>query len=259
MGCKEVQASLSEYIDGYLNDNESKIIQNHLAECENCLKEYKSLNAVSEMLKNLDQVRAPVDYIRELEKRLNETPAPVWKRVLTGLNNRLDRLPLKAMTAAASFALVLVVVLASTNNTQLGNKPNLAFLHGNHSETSIALLDSSTDPVPVEFLDAKAASSGDSGDYVSFETPTEFLMTVIMNDPKLRKYKVLPHSRGNGIIIDTHKYLYEILMDPAEFPMIHANIEFNNAKIPKSLREARALYPIYVNRLPSPTAAPDKP
>ena len=259
MGCNEIRASLSEYIDGYLSDNQNDIIQNHLKECENCLKEYKALNAVSEMLKNLDEVRAPSNFILDLEERLNAAPAPLWKRILLRLNNQLDKIPLKAMTATASFVLVIAVVLVSTNNTQLGVKPNLALFNNHYSETNSALLDSSTNPVPIEFLDAKAASSGNSGNYVSFETPTEFLMSVINSDPLLKKYKVLAHSRGNGVIIDDHKYLYEILIDPAEFPMIQAYIEFNNGSMPTSLREARAMYPIYVKRLPSPTAAPDIP
>jgi anti-sigma factor (TIGR02949 family) len=252
MGCEEIRASLSEYIDGYLTENECKNVQNHLEKCENCLKEYKKIDAVSQMLQNLDEVRAPVDFIRTLEERLNSEAVPAWKRIIIGFNNQLDRLPLKAMTAAASIVLVVAVVLVSTNNTQLGKTPHLAYTT---HDTTDGLEDSSTNPEPVVF-DIKPASSGSTGNYVSFETPTEFLMSIVKNDQKLKKYKVIPHSRGNGVIIDTHKYLYEILMDPAEFPVIQAHIEFNNGRMPKSLREARAMYPIYVNRLPSPTAAP---
>ena len=131
-------------------------------------------------------------------------------------------------------------------------------------------LASNTEPMPIEFASTNPSASSpgyiqlaDSANSIApdhgksaiyFNTPNELVMFILKRDHAFNKFAIYPHPRGIGALVHSPDALYEIIMDPAEFPMIQAYIEQQGGKIPATLREARTLYPIYIHQLPSPLA-----
>ena len=247
MGCDDIRDRLSEYIDGILPRPDATQVRDHLLSCSDCRTELKKLQRTVNLLRSLPQVPAPAGFALRLEARLAEQRLSWPRRLVTQLDHALSLVPLKALTAAAAAVLVLVVILSSGQH--LGPAANQNLATGQNPEIP-AVLAAATEPVPVEFASTHATPPVSP---VYLDTPTELLMNIIRQDPSLRGYQVLPHPRGTGVLLSTPDYLYEVVMDPSEFPIIQAYIEQHGGRIPSTLREARMVYPIYIRALPSPT------
>jgi hypothetical protein len=248
MGCKKIRDNFSKYLDGILPEEDKKQIQDHLDECRSCREEYKSFSTAVSLVSRLPEVPAPPDFIFSLRERLEQAEAPWWNKAAASVNNALDLMPLRAMTAAAAGVLVITVLFVYHGEKTIGPQFDLAGPHHDENMSIPSMLVSATSPVPVEFA---STNPSDSPDPNYLETPTEFIMAVIAGDSAFNKFDRYPHHRGTGAIIHTPEYVLEVEMDPAEFPIIQA---FGKKRIPRSLREAKVTYPIYVRVLPSPTA-----
>ena len=53
MDCKEIKVMLNALVDGEVNDSDREIIMSHIAECEDCKKEYEELLAIRDAFGNL--------------------------------------------------------------------------------------------------------------------------------------------------------------------------------------------------------------
>lgn len=247
MVCNEIQEHFSDYFDGILSAPESDRIRAHLKQCETCRAEYQRFSVTVKSMRSLPEVPAPTDFVYKLRERISKSEAPWWRKAAKAFNQGLDALPLRTMTAMAAVVLALTVLVVYQGEHYPSSKLNIA--HHRADDSMPSMLASSTDPVPVEF-----ASTNPSYEHapVYLDSPTEFLMKIIQNDPELRDYEVYPHHRGTGAIIQTPDNVIELEMDPAEFLIIQSFLE-QGGQIPQTLREARAKYPIYVRVLPSPT------
>ena len=54
MDCKEIKVMLNALVDGEVNDSDREIIMSHIAECEDCKKEYEELLAIKDAFKKFD-------------------------------------------------------------------------------------------------------------------------------------------------------------------------------------------------------------
>lgn len=253
MACDEIRERLSEYIDGYLSRPEAAKVRGHLLNCASCRQELKALARTVQALRSLPEQPAPAGFALRLEARLAAERSTGWRRWVSWLDRSLASLPLKPMTAVAAAVFVLIFLLSTGN--QLPNTNNLKLSH-NVNEQIIGVQPAGTEPVPVEFA---ATHPGGVAGGVFLDTPIDFITAIIKNDQALRGFKVLPHPRGNGVLLQTPDYLYEITIDSAEFPIIQAYVEQHGGELPQSLKQARAMYPIYVRALPSPTKPLDQP
>ncbi len=244
MGCDNLREHFSEYLDGRLEAALMRKIDDHLKICPLCKKEFDGLSFTRAVLRGLDEIKAPPNFVLALQQRIEMAQTPWWKRAAKALDRGLEAIPLRAMTAAAAAVFALIIAIGAGN--QAGKN------HG-VPDGKIAAIQPAYDDLDGDTHAVTAKLVGTNPEPLVVETPTEFLLSVIKNDPELSKYKPIPHPRGNGVLIDTHVYLFEVLMDPVEFPVIQANIEMAGGEMPQTLREAMARYPIYIRKLPSPT------
>jgi len=248
MGCDQIKERLSEYLDGCLDHESDRRVKDHLDSCPKCSRELEELEGIVKTLGALPVMEAPSHFLSAVRRRIEQSEVSFWQKAAVRVNAALDLVPLKAMTGLAAAALVVIVFLASTDRMPGAGSDYTAA--GRPEDTMTGILESSTQPVRVELASTNPTYAAPE---VYVETPTEFIMRVVENDAHLKKYQVLPHPKGVGVLIHTPRHLYEVVVDPAEFPVIQAHIEQMGGGIPGTLREARALYPIYVRTLPSPT------
>lgn len=64
MDCQKALDKMSEYIDYQLSDEESIIFENHMKDCENCQKEFATLENIVLKLKNIEDIEPP-SYLKE--------------------------------------------------------------------------------------------------------------------------------------------------------------------------------------------------
>lgn len=247
MGCETFQEKFSELIDGRLNKSEQEGLERHLKECPACRAELAALEGAVRAVRALPEQPAPPDFLFRLRERIDRESVPAWKKAVSFIDRNLERLPLKPLAAAAAAVLALTVAI---NYADLGgHDKGIAGAIMPDKDAHPVVLESSTDPVPVEF----ASTRGGTHTPMYIDTPNEFVMSILKSDPQFSGYRILPHPRGMGALVDTGTYLYEVVMDPSEFPMIQSYIEYQGGEMPTTLREAASLYPIYVRTLPSPT------
>lgn len=251
MGCKNILENLSAYLDQELEETENTTIKQHLKQCSSCRAEHDKLLMVRHCLQDLAHQPAPDGFLFRLNDRIEKSPATWWQKAGRSLEKALEAIPLRTMTAAAGVILAVAVIFAGIDSYQL---PDNSITHRSSEMETYSgpeMLTSATEALPVEFASTNP-STVDNNLYL--DTPNELLLTVIKNDPKYQSSKVLPHPRGQGVLVNTGEKLLEITMDPAEFPIIQAYLEQQGGKVPQTLHKARMQFPIYVRVHPSPSA-----
>jgi len=250
MGCREIREQISEYLDGRMSPADRQEMEAHLFSCADCRKEYEALLATARLLRAMPEMPAPEGFLESVRDRIErDKVVPLWSRAANRINEGLNKVPLRAMTVAASVVLVILVTLVATHN-DVGKK----YDHELATMTPTGELGGATGDVELDLASTNPATSVPL--YV--ETPNEFVMSIVREDPSMAGYKVYPHPKGMGALVDTGDKLYEIILDPSEFPFIQAKLEHMGGRMPESLSEARGLYPIYIRVLPSPTTPLDE-
>lgn len=70
--CKIIQDLFSEYIDNELNEEQSRLVREHLSSCEVCRNELDKLYKVSFLVKNLKEDAPPSDFLDRVHKRIEQ-------------------------------------------------------------------------------------------------------------------------------------------------------------------------------------------
>jgi anti-sigma factor RsiW len=122
-GCKEVQASFSEYLDGRLNGREMQCIAAHLAACLECAREWKSLRQAQLSLAELGPMPAPEDLSLRIRVALSQERARSRRGFFYGWGvawkNTVGPFLLQASAGFASAVLLLgTVAMLVTTFTQ---------------------------------------------------------------------------------------------------------------------------------------------
>ncbi|MFO8056319.1 MAG: anti-sigma factor [bacterium] len=256
MGCKEIRDNMSAYLDHELGEAEYVVIKQHLAQCPACRSQHDKLILTKRSLKKLPECPAPEGFLFRLQEKIEKQEASWWKKAGWSLENALDAVPLRIMTGVAGVVLLVAVILAGVDAYRV---PDQSLSHRSSvadTYTGPEVLSSATEPLPVEFAGTNPAEFTKSA---YLDTPNELLLTVVRNDPRYQDSKILPHPRGQGVLVNTGQKLLEITMEPAEFPIIQDYLAHQGGQVPQTLDQARAKFPIYVREHPSPNAPLENP
>lgn len=107
MNCNEIKDMFSLYIDGELDENERKTVEEHVRFCESCRNELEQYKKIINMLQNLIEEEPPIGYCKRLHEKLLK--AKQRKKVST--RSRW----VKYGSIAAAFILVVSVIYVSSN------------------------------------------------------------------------------------------------------------------------------------------------
>ena len=108
MKCETIRNMMSSYIDKDLNDIEKTEMEEHLAACEECKKEYMSLFDVIALCSNFEEIELPQNFRTELHQRLVEE-----KKKKGFFGGILGKKGMKAATALVAAVLVIAIGIGS--------------------------------------------------------------------------------------------------------------------------------------------------
>ncbi|MCF6283993.1 MAG: anti-sigma factor, partial [Candidatus Hydrogenedentes bacterium] len=83
--CKQIQTEFSALLDDELDTEDRELVEEHLAECAECLRELHGFQQVTDAYRYHHPVKAPDDFEERLREALAPAPArhtlawPVWK------------------------------------------------------------------------------------------------------------------------------------------------------------------------------------
>jgi hypothetical protein len=118
MKCEDIQELIIEYIEGGLNDRDTRRVDEHLASCENCLKEVADMKSVWAKLDDME-MKEPSDKLKKNFKNMidsyslgmnNNSSLPWYKTISKWLESWWPKRPL--MQFATTVA-VLIIGLAA--------------------------------------------------------------------------------------------------------------------------------------------------
>jgi hypothetical protein len=118
-GCKQMQAGLTDYLDGRLPGRAMQEIDAHLAQCRECAREWESLREMQAALAGLGPVEEPAGLPLRIRVAISQERARSHRSIFTGLNlawkNSVGPFLLQAGAGFASAVLLLgtIVVLVT--------------------------------------------------------------------------------------------------------------------------------------------------
>ncbi|MBP1926081.1 hypothetical protein J2Z76_001945 [Sedimentibacter acidaminivorans] len=107
MNCNEIKDMLSLYIDGELDENEKKTVEEHVGICESCRNELEQYQKIINVLQNLIEEEPPKGYCKRLHEKLLK--AKQQKKISARSKW------VKYGSIAAAFVLVVSVIYVSSN------------------------------------------------------------------------------------------------------------------------------------------------
>jgi len=67
MKCENIKGLLSSYMDGMLNDEEKRMIEEHIRHCVSCSRELKELKYLNNILDSLEELEVPERFTADLQ------------------------------------------------------------------------------------------------------------------------------------------------------------------------------------------------
>jgi len=120
MKCEDIKLRISEFIDNMLNEEETKMFQDHLLGCEECNIYYQNFRLMIESLNEIDLVEPPINFNEQLTKRLEKEKNSVLKNILS------YKKPILAIAAMLVVAVISVPLLSNMNINRQGSQSELA-------------------------------------------------------------------------------------------------------------------------------------
>jgi len=255
MNCNEIKDLLSLYVDDELNEEEKKMVEEHLQNCEDCQKELEEYKKIIQALKNLPEEEPPVGYCKRLHEKLLSEEAP--NKIINAeipkkkTNNRFVWVKYGGLAAA----FVLVFVVYAINNPGMLNM-------GNAKSESIAYDSNSmapaTEPAPSAPTDGKYGSNYDysmaenqkgkpaegatEDKVVDSEEQSYSLMNV-----SSREMKVIKAGSISAQTDDYEKFLGEL---SAKLQSLGGFLESNNTEVYQVYENEKLMYGSLKLRVP---------
>jgi len=169
MKCTEAREYLSEYIDGLLDTQALKGLEEHLLGCAGCREELSLLKALISDMGALEPVHAPEDFLERLHVRMESGFG--FGRIMRTLFVPLKiKIPLELATAA-----VMAVLVFSIWNTQQREPGVMQFPKAQKHERIVKETGPGLPaPSPVEKLSLSKPAFEDSGRSLPEEIPGKF-------------------------------------------------------------------------------------
>lgn len=101
--CKEMECLLSVYIDGETTDEETRMVDAHLHQCDACRATMTEFSTLHTWYRNLEQRQAPADFRQRVTQRVTAAPRMAFWR------QRFPR-PAYALAIAAVFLFSVVTI-----------------------------------------------------------------------------------------------------------------------------------------------------
>ena len=109
MNCEEIKNRLSEYLDGELDERESKLVGDHLENCPGCAEELAGLKEYFKSIDSLEKAEPPPDFLRQVHARLEGQS--VFKTTIKKLVFPIRfKIPLEVAGLAAAAMLILYIM-----------------------------------------------------------------------------------------------------------------------------------------------------
>ena len=105
MSCQRVLSLLSAYMDGEADPADSRIVEEHLAGCAECSREFALLRDTARMLATTSEVEPPAGLLEQIEAATIRRPS-VWQRLGTALGS----VPAYGRWAAATTATAAILL-----------------------------------------------------------------------------------------------------------------------------------------------------
>ena len=109
MICAEVKKLLSPYLEGDLDSDTKKSLDEHLAICHDCGRQLDELKNLISGLKAFPKIEPPADFLESVRRRLDKPPVltAVLRRMFVPLHIKL---PLEALTVAVTVIIIFFLV-----------------------------------------------------------------------------------------------------------------------------------------------------
>lgn len=244
MNCKEVRDNLSLYIDDELNEEEKKLIEEHLKECPDCSKELKEYKKIILALNELPDEEPPVGYCKRLhEKLLNTVTEKPYLKEETEISN-VSELPKKSNSKfrwvkygglAAAFALVFLVYGLTNPGLRMNKSSNEMAYDGKSTaempaeapkEPETAPMDANGQNYNYSLADADSELAGQKTDYgLRVE---ESVGQVKLMSAEGREMKIIKSGNLYVQTKDYEKFLADIT---ARVEALGGYIEYNNTEV----------------------------
>jgi len=88
--CSEAKQLFSPYLDGTVTGTQMRGLQRHLAECENCEREYQLLRHTQQLLTSVAKPKVPSDLVLKLRLAISHEAARAKEPWLQGFRVRLE-------------------------------------------------------------------------------------------------------------------------------------------------------------------------
>ena len=172
MECKEVQESLSLYLDRELSAEESSLVQSHLDDCSVCREELAALQEIISQLSSLEEVNPPASFRRELYVKLKENIAQEAKvkkkgRVTQGLLAKFKAWRRHTVFYPVAISLLLLIIFVPI------------FLQGTHLRSKF--MEDSSEPDMMSYRVGVEQNSVNQENVTKSIAPEAMTMTTTQN------------------------------------------------------------------------------
>jgi hypothetical protein len=114
MECAKFLSQLSAYLDGELEEEEKRLVEEHLAMCESCATRFNELKTTVNFLRKTEEIEIPVKFQRRISEAVRAEIRQLGKR---GRSLYLPRFAWRSLAIATGF---LGLVLALLISYQIG-------------------------------------------------------------------------------------------------------------------------------------------
>ncbi|MCX5799121.1 MAG: DUF2275 domain-containing protein, partial [Proteobacteria bacterium] len=105
MECKDIQESLSAYLEGVVSSEDKKLINEHLSSCQQCSSALEDMKKTGELLQNLEEIEPPPWLTKKIMSQVREE-----SEHKEGIFHKLFY-PLHIKIPMEAFATLIVVVM----------------------------------------------------------------------------------------------------------------------------------------------------
>lgn len=257
MNCNEIRDNLSLYIDDELNEEDKRLLEEHLKSCPECSKELEEYKKIIQMLNELPDEEPPVGFCKRLHAKLLNT-APDKPEVMeeAEISNVTD-MPIKRKnnkfrwvkygSLAAALALVVIVYGITNNGLRMGKSSNdIAYNKSEVAESPAEAPQAMPQDAMGGDFDTNY-SMADEKAKIEFGRTEESTRQISLMAADEREMKIIKTGSIYSLTKDYDKFLYEIT---ARIESLGGYIEYNNTEVYQVYEDEKLMHGSLKIRIP---------
>ncbi len=255
--CESYKELLSAYVDGELEDELKRALEEHITQCEQCERELKRIKLLIEAVKNLPCPQAPSDFLLKLRARISTEPAPYlsrWQGAMRWLSAHPAYLGvMMAMIFLGAFILGRYTpeIHFSTKSNEF--EPAVAWEMERPAPSSgfypVSMVEQGASPVMT--VSYSALKPTPRFVWAHLQTPTQLVIALVKHCFDEQEAEIIPIKQGAVVI--TSKKVFRITISDADFVRALRKIG-PKTTFPTSLKEAQKLFSLKIEKFPNPLA-----